>query len=152
MNKLQTILKNKGETVHTIHPDSSVYEAVAKMVEHNIGALVVTQDDHVVGIITERDYLRNIAIKGRSSRTTPVRQIMTRKVIYIEPERTVEEALSIITEARIRHLPVMQGNTLKGIVSIGDCVKQVIHLQRVEISYLKDYISDSYPGPSEPGA
>jgi CBS domain-containing protein len=147
MDKVSDILKHKGTTVHTIEPAQSVYEAIAKMAQNNVGALVVEQAGHVVGIITERDYLRSIALKGRTSHQTTVREIMTRKVIYADPSGSVTEALSIMTDRHIRHLPVMQDDRLAGIVSIGDCVKQICRLQKVEIKVLKEYITDGYPGP-----
>jgi CBS domain-containing protein len=151
MDTVQDLLQQKGTNVYTIDHARTVYDAVTAMTIHNVGALVVTHgqesDKKICGIITERDYLHHIVQKGRSSRTTPVSDIMTRKVVYTEPERSVEEVLIIMTEQRFRHLPVMQEDKLHGIVSIGDCVKAIIKRQEVELKYLKEYIADGYPGP-----
>jgi CBS domain-containing protein len=152
MKTLKELLDQKGSAVHTIDREATVFEAIASMDAHNVGALIVTCQEKgepkVCGILSERDYLRQIILKGRSSRNTPVREIMTRRVVYTEPSSTVEEALSIMTEQRFRHLPIMEGERLAGIVSIGDCVKSIIRQQKVQIRYLKEYIADNYPGPT----
>jgi CBS domain-containing protein len=152
MKTVKTLLEKKGSSVFTIDREATVFDAIAEMDAHNVGALIVTckedNKDKVCGIISERDYLRHVILKGRSSRSTPVQEIMTRKVIYAEPSSTVEEILNIMTEQRFRHMPVMAGERLAGIVSIGDCVKAIIKQQKVEIHYLKDYIADNYPGPT----
>jgi len=152
MPTVKEILAKKGNQVHTISHDKTVFEAVALMNEKNIGALIVTHQeegqDKVCGIISERDYLRHIVLKGRTSRKTPIQEIMTKKVIYSEPDCTVEKVLNIMTGKRIRHLPIMEKNQLVGLISIGDCVRTVIKLQGVEIKYLKQYIADTYPGPA----
>ncbi len=152
MKTLKELLEKKGSAVFTIDREATVFEAIGLMDARNVGALLVTCQEEgeqkVCGILSERDYLRQIILKGRSSRNTSVREIMTRKVIYAEPDSTVEEALSIMTEQRFRHLPVMEGERLAGVVSIGDCVKSIIRQQKVEIRYLKEYIADNYPGPT----
>lgn len=152
MKTIKELLEQKGVAVFTIDREATVFEAIALMDAHNVGALIVTCQEggepKVCGILSERDYLRQIILKGRSSRNTPVREIMTRKVVYAEPSSTVEETLSIMTEQRFRHMPVMEGERLAGIVSIGDCVKSIIRQQKVQIHYLKDYIADNYPGPT----
>jgi CBS domain-containing protein len=148
MDKIADILSQKGTLVHTIEPTTSVYEAISRMDRLNVGALVVLDSERVHGIISERDYLQKIALLGRTSRETTVGEIMTRKVAFVSPVCDVEEALAIMTERRCRHLPVMEGGRLAGLVSIGDCVKQIIHKQEVRIQYLEDYINDPYPGPT----
>lgn len=148
MDKVADILTQKGTEVHTVAPAASVYEAIAEMDKLNVGALVVVDRGRVCGIITERDYLQKVALQGRTSRETPVAEIMTRKVAFVSPICAVEEALGIMTERRCRHLPVMDGGRLAGLISIGDCVKQIIRKQEVRIQYLEDYIADSYPGPA----
>jgi CBS domain-containing protein len=151
MKTVQEMIDRKGRGVVTIGSEATVFDAVAAMTEHNVGALVVTcgDDGRVCGVISERDYLRHVVLEGRTSRSTPVSEIMTREVVYAEPSCTAEEALAIMTEKRFRHLPVMVDGALGGIVSIGDCVKAVIKEQEVEIKYLKEYISDGYPGPGK---
>lgn len=151
MVNVRDMLSRKGDQVFTIPHDRSVFDAVAEMDEKNVGALIVTHhdgtQDRICGIISERDYLRHIILKGRSSRKTPIQEIMTRKVIYGEPSYTAEQALNIMTQQRFRHLPILAEDELVGIVSIGDCVKAVIKQQQVELKYLKEYIADGYPGP-----
>ena len=112
-----------------------------------VGAMLVMKDAKLADILTDRDYLRDIAVKGRSSRETPVSEIMTRRVIYVAPESTVDEALTIITEQRIRHLPVLRDHTVVGVISIGDLVKAKVARQEVHIKTLEAYIADEYPGP-----
>jgi CBS domain-containing protein len=151
MMTVQEMIAKKGKHVFTIPHDKTVFEAVAEMDSKNVGALIVThfdgKQDKICGIISERDYLRHIILKGRSSRQTPIHEIMTRKVVYGEPDCTAEQALNIMTQQRFRHLPILDNEELAGIVSIGDCVKAVIKQQQVELNYLKEYIADSYPGP-----
>jgi signal-transduction protein with cAMP-binding, CBS, and nucleotidyltransferase domain len=117
------------------------------MVEMNVGAMLVTQEGTICGIMTERDYLRFIAAQGRTARDTPVSELMTRKVIYVTPDCSLDEVMSIMTEKRIRHLPILEGTDLLGIVSIGDVVKQISKNQKVHIRYLEEFIADDYPGP-----
>jgi CBS domain-containing protein len=148
MTTVRDILRRKGAGVLTIGHESTVLEAVKVMSEHNVGALVVMMDGQVCGMMSERDYLRDVVLKGRTSRETPVAEIMAREVVYGDPELTAEEVLNIMTERRFRHLPILEEGKLAGLVSIGDCVKAVIKHQKVQINVLKDYIADGYPGPA----
>jgi CBS domain-containing protein len=149
MRNIKELLAFKGvKEVHTIGPDDSVFDAVTRMVEMNVGAVLVIDDQVIKGIMTERDYLRFITEQGRTARDTPVRELMTTKVIYATPETTLNEAMAIMTEARIRHLPILAEGRLMGIISIGDLVKQISTDQEVHIRTLEEYISDSYPGPT----
>ena len=146
MGRIADILAKKGSQVYTIERTESVLAAVKKMVEMNTGSLLVTQSGEICGIISERDYLRNIVLEGRTSKTTQVREIMTPNVICVGTGHTVEECMAIMTEKRIRHLPVVDQGKLAGIVSIGDLVKQLSRDQQCEIQYLTDYITGKYPG------
>jgi CBS domain-containing protein len=140
------ILKLKGNTVHTIGCDASALAAVERMSERGIGSLVVTEEGgRICGIVTERDFLRKVTLEGHPSRETKVGEIMTEKVMIASPEDTVEECMAVMTEQRFRHLPVVDGGELVGIVSIGDLIKQVSRDQEVHIKYLTDYITDKYP-------
>ena len=149
MKSIQELLDAKGDSpVHCCQPDDSVFDAVTKMVDLKVGALLVKNGGGVKGIITERDYLRFITAKGKTAQDTPVRDIMTKKVIYVTPTTRLNEVMAIMTTERIRHMPVMESDDLKGIVSIGDIVKQVTSDQQVHIRTLEDYINDPYPGPT----
>jgi len=142
MKTASDLLKSKpDQTVFTIAPTSSVFEAVQLMADKNIGALLVTEDMHVVGIVSERDYARKVTLMSRSSRDTQVRDIMTPDVMYVRPEHTTEECMVLMTENRLRHLPVMDGGKLLGLVSIGDLVKDIISEQKFIIEQLEHYIS-----------
>jgi len=141
MQTVRQVLQGKGREVATIGPERSVYDAMALMAEKGIGALVVTQGPAVVGLISERDYARNVALKGRNSRETPVGDIMTSRVACVGPDQTVQECMSIMTEMRVRHLPVMEGEALAGLVSIGDLVKAIIEEQEALIEHLVRYIN-----------
>lgn len=142
---IQQILKEKGTDVYTIAPDETVYRAIEIMSMKNIGALVVTEGEELAGIISERDYRNRVILKGRTSKTTPVREIMTADVYFVRPEETVETCMALMTNHKIRHLPVMNGDKLAGMVSIGDLVKAIISKQKVEIHHLRHYISGAYP-------
>jgi len=137
---IKQLLDKKGREVFTIGPEESVFEAIRRMAERGVGALVVTEGERPVGIVTERDYARKVILKGRSSKETPVRAIMTEDVIYIRPEQTIEEAMAIMTEKKIRHLPVLEEGRLAGIISIGDVVKSIIENQQFVIDQLTNYI------------
>ena len=144
MKTVAEILKGKpSQTVHTIAPDATVLEAISKMAEQGIGALLVTQGTDVVGIVTERDYARKIILKQRSSSTTPVRDIMTPDVIYVRPDDTNENCMALMTERHLRHLPVLDGKQLIGLISIGDLVKDIIAEQQFIINQLEHYIAGS---------
>lgn len=146
MSRVADILASKGSDVETIERSSTVFEAIRKMVDQNVGSLVVMDGDAIAGIFTERDYLRRIALQGRTSRETKVADAMTERLIVVETTRELEECLSIMTSQRIRHLPVIEGSRLAGIVSIGDIVKFLSKEREAEIRYLTDYISNKYPG------
>ena len=136
------ILKSKpDQTVYTITPTASVFDAVKLMAEKNIGALVVTEGDKIVGIITERDYARKIVLMARSSRDTPVSDIMTSQPMYVRPDQRSEECMVLMTEKRLRHLLVMDGGKLIGVISIGDLVKDIISEQKFIIQQLEHYIT-----------
>lgn len=141
MQTVRQVLQGKGREVWTIGPETSVYDALALMADKGIGALVVTQGPTVVGLLSERDYARNVALQGRKSRDTPVAEIMTTRVACVGPDQTVQECMTIMTEMRVRHLPVMDGETLTGLVSIGDLVKVIIEEQEALIEHLVRYIN-----------
>lgn len=141
---VKDVLKDKGTEIYSILPDQTVYEAIAKMADLNIGALVVLKDG-LEGIISERDYRNEVILKGRTSKTTPVKDIMTKDVYCVNLADSVEECLALMTDRKFRHLPVVENNNVVGVVSIGDLVKAVISKQEVEIKNLRHYISGSYP-------
>ena len=141
MNTLNQLLKGKSKEVWSIGPDATVYDAIHLMAEKGIGALVVLQDESPVGIISERDYARDVVLKDRSSKETLVKEIMSDKVIYADPNQTVDECLAVMTEKRIRHLPVMDGGQMLGLVSMGDLVKTIIAEQKLTIDQLERYIT-----------
>lgn len=141
---VEEMLKQKGHDVWTISPKATVMEALKLMAEKHIGALVVTHDDQVVGIISERDYARKVVLRGRSSINTHVKEIMTDKVYYVGPKSTAEECLILTTQQSIRHLPVLENGKLVGLISIGDVVKSIIGEQETEIRELSDYIAGKY--------
>ncbi len=140
MITIRQLLADKGAQVVSIHPDSTVYDAIAKMAANDIGSLVVIEGDEIVGIVTERHYARNVALKGKASPTIPVRDIMEKNVLTVRCAQSVEECMALMTEKRLRHLPVMDGQRLVGIISIGDLVKSIISDQRFVIDQLEHYI------------
>lgn len=142
MTIVADILKSKADhTVHTIGPSATVFDAVKLMAEKNIGALVVTQDDRVVGIVSERDYARKIILLARSSKETPLSAIMTTRVMVVSPEQSSQQCMALMTENRLRHLPVIESGKLIGVVSIGDLVADIISEQKFIIQQLEHYIS-----------
>jgi len=142
MQTAASILKSKSnQAVHTITPEASVFDAVRLMADNHIGALVVMADAKVIGIVTERDYARKMVLLSRSSRETAVREIMTSEVLYVRPERTSHECMALMTDSRVRHLPVMDGEKLLGLISIGDLVKDIISEQQFIIEQFQHYIS-----------
>jgi CBS domain-containing protein len=141
MTRVRDILESKGSNAWSIEPTASVYDAMKLMADKGIGALLVMEGAKVVGIISERDYARKVILQGRSSRTTAVQEIMTSRVAYAEPEQNIEECMALMTEMRIRHLPVMEGGQLRGVISIGDLVKSIIAEQKFIIEQLERYIT-----------
>jgi CBS domain-containing protein len=139
--RIAEILRRKGTDVLKIEASATVFDAIKKIVEHNVGSILVTRGGDVIGIMTERDYLRKIAILGRTSHDTLVEQIMTTPLVYITPETTIEESMAIMTDRRIRHLPVVENDEVIGVVSIGDLVKFQTQEQSFQIKYLTEYIS-----------
>ena len=146
MKTAADLLKAKDhQSVHTIAPGASVFDAVKLMSEKNIGALLVMEGEEVAGIVTERDYARKVILMSRSSKETPVREIMTSAVMYVHPSQTSEQCMVLMTENRLRHLPVMDGNKLIGLISIGDLVKAIISDQKFTIEQLEHYIAGGNP-------
>lgn len=140
MTTVRQLLGHKGYSVIGIMPDDSVYEALKTMGEHNVGALVVTEGKRLVGIVSERDYARKVILRGKRSRETPVRDIMTADPITVKPDDSTETCMKLMTEHRVRHLPVLEQETLVGIVSIGDVVRDIISQQAFTIEQLEGYI------------
>lgn len=143
---VQSVLTDKGERIHGISPDATVQEAVSKLNKEGVGALVVMQGKALVGIFTERDLLRRVVEKGLDITTTLIRDVMTERVLAVGPDTTVEEAMAIMTEKRIRHLPVMAGDRIIGLVSIGDLTRVQIQNHEFHLEQLVRYISNTYPG------
>lgn len=141
MKTVSQLLQGKGTQVWSIGPDALVIEALRLMAEKEVGALVVLEAGQLVGIVSERDYARKVALHSKSSQTTPVREIMTEKVVYVRPDQTVNDCMALMTNKRIRHLPVVEGDRLVGVISIGDVVKAVISEQEFIISQLENYIT-----------
>jgi CBS domain-containing protein len=142
---IHEILIHKGGAVWTIGPDATVFEAIQMMSDKNVGALLVLDKDKLVGIISERDYTRKVALKGRSSKELKVREIIGGEVVKVTPQHTIEDCMRLMTEHRVRHLPVLDGDKIAGVVSIGDLVNWIITAQTTTISQLETYIS-GYPG------
>jgi len=141
---VRDVLKRKGQDVWSITPDTTVYRAIEIMADKHIGALLVIVEDKLVGIVSERDYARKVVLRGRSSKETRVAEIMTSPVISVQPQHAVDECMRIITDNRIRHLPVIEDGKVIGIVSIGDLVNWIISAQHQTIQQLQDYITGKY--------
>ena len=145
MAQIAEVLVGKNKKVFTMDRHASVFEALEMMVANNLGSVLVTTDGALCGIFTERDYLRRIALEGRTSRETHLEEVKVSRLVCVDPSSSVEDCLAIMTQKRIRHLPVMEEGKLAGIVSIGDLVKFISAAQEMEIRYLNDYITGKYP-------
>jgi len=140
MTTVKQLLDQKGREVFSIPPDATVYDAIKKMADKNVGSLVVLDEDQLIGIITERHYARKVVLEGRASPATPVRAIMETSVIYAKPQQSVEECMAVMTDKKIRHLPVIENGRLIGLISIGDLVQAIISHQQFTIEQLEFYI------------
>ena len=140
MRTVQDILTTKGNDVKTIDSKRSVFEAIVMMDDHHIGSLVVTDNGQLAGVVTERDYACKIIVKGRASKTTQIGEIMSDRLVVVHPDTTINECMALMTDKRIRHLPVLDGEELVGLISIGDVVKEVIDEQNFVIEQLESYI------------
>ena len=140
MTTVRQLLDQKGRNIWSIHPDATVFDAIAKMAEKDIGSLLVMDGEELVGIVTERHYARNVVLKGKTSPATPVRDIMERHFVIARPEESVDQCMAVMSEKRVRHLPVFDGKKPIGIVSIGDLVKSIIDDQKFTIIQLEHFI------------
>ena len=143
---VRSLLGSKGNLVWSVSPDTSVYRAIELMAEKHVGCLVVLSGGHLAGIVSERDYARKVILMGRNSMQTLVREIMTKPVLYVTPEQTIDEAMRLMTSRRVRHLPVLESETVVGLLSIGDLVNWVLTWQQKTIQHLEGYIAGNYPG------
>jgi CBS domain-containing protein len=146
IDEIGSVLQQKGSEIWSITLDATVFEAIQMMAERNVGALLVISEGKLAGVISERDYTRKVALKGKSSRQTSVREILSGEVVSATPCHTVEDCMRLMTEKRVRHLPVLEGENIVGIVSIGDLVNWIITAQSRTIDQLENYITGRYPG------
>jgi CBS domain-containing protein len=144
MEFVSQLLAAKGRDVWSVTPDTIVFDALQLMADRNVGAVLVVEDDGLVGVFSERDYARKIILKGKSSKEMPVSDIMTSRVVCVGPDQSVEECMGLMTDKRVRHLPVIDGETLVGIVSIGDVVKAIIADREEAIEQLEQYINGTF--------
>jgi CBS domain-containing protein len=140
MKSIRQLLQDKSGGLSTIGPNASVLDALKLMAEKNIGALLVVENDKLVGIVSERDYARKVVLLGKTSHDTPVKEIMSERAVCVQPDNTVEECMALMTDKHIRHLPVIENETLLGVLSIGDLVKETISEQQFVIKQLESYI------------
>ena len=144
MTTIAQLLNAKGNQIWSVEPKATIFEALEIMSEKEIGALLVMEDGKLMGIFSERDYARKVILKGKSSKETPVGELMTKKVFYIDPQKTINDCMAMMTAKRIRHVPVIEDNQVMGIVTIGDVVNQIISEQEVTINHLENYITGSH--------
>ncbi|NNF17938.1 MAG: CBS domain-containing protein [Gammaproteobacteria bacterium] len=141
MQHVKDILAHKSNQVWSVTPDTTVFDALKKMSDKSIGSLLVMEGEKLVGLFSERDYARKVVLHDKSSRTMPVTEIMTRRILCVSPERSVEECMALMTDQRVRHLPVIENKQVVGVVSIGDLVKAIMHDQQILIDQLQQYIT-----------
>src|SRR5438874_10876209 len=141
MKTVRQLLRTKGHEVLSVAPDTAVFEALQLMAEKNVGAVLVLEGERLVGILSERDYARKVILKGKSSKETPVREIMSSHVLYVRPEQTLEDCMALMTDKHVRHLPVLDQGKVIGVISIGDVVKALIAEQQFIIAQLQNYIT-----------
>ena len=141
MGKVRDILRTKGHAIFSVEPTIMVYQAVEQMCERNIGGLLIVENSKLVGIFTERDYARKLILKGKSSKDTPISELMTRNPFTVTADNSIEDCMNIMTQKHIRHLPVVEGERITGIISIGDVVKQIMEDQKSIIEHLEAYIT-----------
>ncbi len=146
MDLVKRLLDEKGTTIYSVSPTTTVWDAASTMAEDHIGAILVIADKRVMGIFSERDLLVRVILAGRDPKTTPVGDVMSRDLVYVTPQASVGEAMAVMTERRCRHLPVLENGELLGLVSIGDCTRAVSRDQDFTIHHLTEYIHGKYPG------
>ena len=144
MTTIAQLLNAKGKQIWSVEPKATIFQALEIMSEKGIGALLVMEDGKLTGIFSERDYARKVILKGKSSKETPVGELMTKKVFYIDSQKTINDCMAMMTAKRIRHVPVIEDNQVMGIVTIGDVVNQIISEQEVTINHLENYITGSH--------
>jgi CBS domain-containing protein len=145
MKTVRQLLQVKGDRICAVTPETTVYRALRVMADNNVGALLVLESTQLIGIFSERDYARKVALRGKSSKDTPISEIMTQKVDCVSPSQSMRECMSLMTDKHIRHLPVMESGQLVGVISIGDVVKAIISDQEFTIEQLESYITGSVP-------